>query len=83
MKAEKLARRRRWKEALACFGKALRLNPIDTTSRDAYVSDLLGRARCLREVGRLRDAARCEEEARKFRAQLVRGARRGRTTRKK
>jgi tetratricopeptide (TPR) repeat protein len=66
-KAEKLARRGRWKEALACFNKALRLNPCDTVSREAYVGDLLGRANCLRKLGRVRKAARDEEEARRLR----------------
>ncbi len=66
-KAETLHRRRSWKEALACFNQALRRNPLDTASRDAYLSDLAGKVDCLVRLGRFRDAARCVEELKKHR----------------
>lgn len=66
--ADGLRRRRRWKEALACYGKALRLNPLDTVSRDAYVMDLNGKRECLERLGRLAAAARCAKEAGRLRA---------------
>ncbi len=69
-KADTLHRRRRWKEALECFNGALRRNPLDTVSREAYVSDLAGKTDCLVRLGRFREAVRCLEELKIVRRRL-------------
>jgi len=57
-KAEAFRARRRWKEALSWFNKALKRNPCDTVSRDAYLSDLAGKVDCLVRLRRFAEAER-------------------------
>lgn len=65
-KGDRFLRRHRWKEAAACYRRALRLNPCDSTSRDLYHSDLLSLRECLLQMGRRAEAARCAAEAKRF-----------------
>lgn len=61
-RAEKLSRQRRWKQALKWFVEALRHNPLDTSSREAYRSDLAGKIDCLVRLGRFGEAKRAMNE---------------------
>lgn len=65
--AQKFHRRGRWQEALDCLTKAIRLNPLDTVSRESGVGDLMMKADCLRRLGRIREAVRCEKETGRLR----------------
>lgn len=65
--AQKFYRRGCWQEALDCLTKAIRCNPLDTVSRESGVGDFLMKADCLRRLGRVREAARCEKEAGRLR----------------
>ena len=69
-KAQSLFARRLWKDALQCFSRSLRRNPCDTVTRELYVSALEGKRDCLLHLGRVRDAASCDEEARSVRKRL-------------
>lgn len=66
-RADVLRRSRRWREALSAHNRALRLNPLDSTSRDAFLNDLAGKFECLSRLGRVAQSRRCAAEARRLR----------------